>query len=240
MIKHTSKNQLCCKDLEKITSFICMIRQDHDINRLIEKLESKGRLILIGGSIRDLVLKESWPRDLDIVIQTPCTNFDNEVSGLNWTKNSFGGYKVKFKQIEIDFWSIYSSWAFKEGLIDPLYQNITNSSFFNIDSIWLSLQDKEWGGYLFDSLSHRTLDIVVPDKYVEKNPSRDLNVLRAFYLSKDYGLEFSPKVLSYIKSWLSDTEDPDATLTAAHLAHYGSYLPVSLPKNYSPQCQGLH
>lgn len=227
------KNMLYCKDIKKITEFISSVRQNPSINDLFEKLESKGQLILVGGSIRDLVFRQESPRDIDIIVQTPCIDFDNELERFKWTKNSFGGYKVKFNKIDIDFWSIYSSWAFKEGIVDTDCKSITNSSFFNIDSIWLNIESGEHGGYLFESLKSRILDIVVPDKKVRSNPSRDLNILRAFYLRRDYKLKFSDKVISYVDSWLSETKSPEDALTKAHMSHYGSYLPLDLPKSYT-------
>lgn len=98
-----------------------------DIIYSFEKIDS---VYLIGGAIRDIFLNNNF-KDLDFV----CTcdekyiiDFINN-NNLKYKKNSFGGYKISYLDIEIDMWSEVDLFNSIEYNLDGIVYNIGRDEF---------------------------------------------------------------------------------------------------------------
>lgn len=90
-----------------------------------------SNIYLLGGSIKDLLLGNS-PRDIDIIVL--CDN-DREIKSLiekykiEYVKNHFNGYKLKYNNLEIDIWNTNDFYKCIQYNFDGLFYDIKNKIF---------------------------------------------------------------------------------------------------------------
>lgn len=194
----------------------------YQVKQLFDKLNVLGDIILIGGAIRDFSLDKT-PRDIDIIIDTKETNFDQTLKYFSYKKNRFGGYKISIEDIEFDIWSINNNWAFKERIFETRFNNISKGTFYNFDAVTLNINTLDLDADLFlDAVRKKTLDITLEEDFIKQNPSPEVNIMRAFVIKKYWELEFSDKVTDYILEWFEKNEAPINSLEEAELKHYGA------------------
>ncbi|MRZ79399.1 hypothetical protein GKD14_11900 [Paeniclostridium sordellii] len=217
------KKQIYSSDLEKVERYIEHLRNKHsELNKLLIQLSDIGENILVGGAIRDIILKESKPRDLDFIINT---NKDLDIvlgDEFKYVKNRFGGYKINIESIELDIWSINDHWAFKEKIIEKDENNLRYTTFLNFDAIFYMLDKKSVDSYMFNScIKKECLDITLDEEFIYLNPSKDINVLRMLNIVDEWGLKLSNKSYIYIKKWIVDNKDDTIErLYRAQIKHY--------------------
>ncbi|WP_044481518.1 hypothetical protein [Paenibacillus antibioticophila] len=196
--------------------------QSFKIFELFRCLSEAGDIIIVGGALRNFAF-ENVPRDIDIIIDD-CSRdeLDDKLKEFDYQKNRFGGYKIKVDNIEFDIWSIYDNWAFKEGIHSSTFSNISKSTFFNFDAIAFNISTSELDADTFvHAFDTNLLDITLEDDFVPLNPTPEVNVMRAFHIHNEWGLEFSDKVKDYVSEWFLNTSDPYDKLHEAELKHYG-------------------
>lgn len=223
MNRITEKKHLNYYDTNKVLSYFFLQRKLRpEFDFLINNLEEFGELILVGGAIRDIVLKNQAPRDLDIIVDTDDTNLEDAFCGVKYKKNRFGGYKIIFDFIEIDIWSIRNNWAFKEGHLEHSINNLQKGAFFNIDSVFVNLNNGDFLASFFDeAIKNRCLDIVLPEHLINCNPYAELNVVRSFLLQKAWDLEFSSNLEKYLHTWFFTESNPKEKMRFAEERHFG-------------------
>ena len=178
-------------------------------------LEEKNDVFLFSGVIRDYFLYKDKSsnfnvRDIDIVVSDIDKFHSTFKNKIQYKKNSFGGLKLYFNDINIDVWQANLTWGLKNipqknrntpNIIDILPQTV----FFNCSSILFDFQNKKFienddsSFQLF--LDSRTLDIVL-----EENPLPELCVLNTIYYTKKYNLNISSKLADYVKDKFSKIE----------------------------------
>ena len=88
-------------------------------------------IYLIGGSIKDLLLDREV-RDIDIVV---LSNDDTQIKSfidkynLQYQRNNFGGYKIKYGDLEIDIWNSNDLYKCIQYNFDGLFYDIKNKVF---------------------------------------------------------------------------------------------------------------
>lgn len=216
-------------DWERVTDYIKEIRKHETIDNFFNKLETYGNIIIIGGSIRDIVLNGKDPRDIDIILDSEAIQIDDVFEGMEYTQNRFGGYKAVYNQQEFDVWSIINNWAFKTKILDATIENIPKGCFFNLDATYFNLSTGLGDAqYFSEALYRKQLDIVLDDEHIYTNPFPEINIVRAIVLKKEYNVTYSKKVETYIKWWLNKTTDPFNVLKNAMIRHYKQKDKVSL------------
>ncbi|KLV28947.1 hypothetical protein [Priestia megaterium] len=199
--------------------------QNKEIDYFFSKLEEYGDLILIGGAVRDIGMFNITPRDLDIIVNTTMLNLDNAFLQYNYHRNRFGGYKTVINSVEFDVWTINDNWAFKNNFLEHNIENIQHGAFYNIDSILVNLSGNYYeASYFNEAIEKRILDIILEDDLINENPSKEVNVLRAFVLKDKWELTFSNKLKNYIDLWLRTTVNPYSELEKAHYKHYKNQI----------------
>ena len=171
--------------------------QDDIINKL-DDLTLKTDVYLFSGIIRNYFLHIYLKRDIDVVIGEN-VNIDEEFKGLPITRNSFGGYKIKYPTTPLDIWHIKDTWGFhypQKSLELELDKKIPDTAFFNFSAIVFSLNKRKF--YYTDDfvkfLRNKDLD------YVYKfNANYPLCVVNTLYYSDKYHLKISDRLMKYIK-----------------------------------------
>ena len=217
------KKQICPEDLKKVDRYINELRRDNSqIDRLFDRLSDVGESILLGGALRDIILKNDLPRDLDFIVNTECNLDDLFGSEFKYIKNRFGGYKVNTESIEIDIWRMKDHWAFKENIIKKDKRNLKHTTFLNFDAIFYTVGSKIIDSEMFNSCIRKNcLDITLDDKFIYLNPSSDINVLRMLNIIYEWELKLSDKSYKYIKNWIcNNCEDAIDLLYKAQIKHY--------------------
>jgi hypothetical protein len=172
---------------------------DIDIKQFVTKLLEYTNLYIFSGIIRDFFMskkKESF-RDIDLVIEEDLI-LENIFENLNYKKNSFGGYKLKFKDVDVDLWVIKKTWALNQGQLKLEFDylnELPNTTFFNFSSILYSLNNKEFkiGIDFLRFIRDRKIELVL-----ENNPYPELCIINSFYYSDKLGLKLGLKLKKYL------------------------------------------
>lgn len=151
------------------------IRED-----LISELLNIGRVVIIGGVVRDLAFFGASSRpisDIDFVVTGSPLKLELLAKRLGAVPNRFGGFGLARGGYKVDFWSISKTWAKTEKYVmirSP--KDLVRSTFFDWDAIVYDMADKKVFAidqYL-NRLHRRILDI-----NLIHNPSIEGNVVRA-------------------------------------------------------------
>lgn len=173
-----------------------------------------GKIYIVGGFLRDIINQRA-SRDIDMIIDLPHNTIEDllKKSILSYKFNRLNGVKIKLNDFEVDLWSIENNWAFKNDLVkkneDYILSGIANGCFYNFDSIVFNINSKEFNASNYNNCAKsNTLDIIQKNVfYKKKNPTIEANILRAFYLQKEFGLNFSENCHAYLFSMLKFLKD---------------------------------
>lgn len=158
-----------------------------EVNEVISSLTSCAETYIFGGMIRDIGLfgLKKFESDIDLVFDG---NRELLLSALkkakikDYSKNKFGGFRVKQSKWDIDIWTTHDTWAIKEGHVDfNDVSSLLDTVLMTWDSVLYNLSTKKIiykDDYLDDLISGR-LDIVL-----DKNPNQlgsAVRLLRAIY-----------------------------------------------------------
>ena len=219
---HSTKKTIDKYDFIKCESYFNERKKNnYQFRYLINELEKLGDIILIGGAIRDIVLSQCEPRDIDLIIDT-----QEDIDGImntfdNTCRNRLGGYKISLDDLEIDVWTLDNHWAFKEKILDKSFNNIMYSTFLNFDSLFYNFSKRIGCAHVFnEAVSTSCLDITLKDEYINRNPTKDVNIVRMFIIEDSWNLKFSKKARTYIQQWVIEQENPVETLWKAQKKHY--------------------
>lgn len=216
-------------EFNKVFNFINYKKQrNYDFKYLLDELEKRGDIILIGGAIRDIILKNSEPRDIDIIIDTNDELRFLEKSFKKVDRNRFGGYKIHLNEIVVDVWSIQNHWAFREKILEKSFINIKYSTLLNYDSILLNLTKNIGCVEIFNEMAKSFyLDFTLSERDVNKNPTKAINIVRMLIIRDEWGLKFSDNVQRYIVNWILESKQPVEELWIAQKKHYRDNIRLS-------------
>ncbi len=169
-----------------------------EINVFLNKIAVSGDVLLFGGCLRDIALfgVKEFRSDIDVVF---CGDFKTLKETLNdWPSelNKYGGFRIKLGSWDIDIWSIFDTWAFRNELVAYVdYTSLLKTTIANWDAILFSWRTKEiyCCDHYFSDLQAGYLDIVL-----EKNPNTIgalVKLLRTVLLKRTSYL--SPRLSSF-------------------------------------------
>ena len=180
------------------------------------------KAVLFGGVPRDLVLygPSKRPRDVDIVVDCPFQELSSALASYAVQRTRFGGFKIAFGKWSFDIWSLRNTWAFANGYMDPTFDNLPKTTFFNVEAIAAQFNTsprKRRSLYSFgfsEAISSRVLDI-----NFEPNPFPQLCIIRGLVTAARHRFLLSPRLANYILEQASRTKIAD--IMYAQFAHYG-------------------
>lgn len=173
----------------------------------------RGTAYIVGGYFRDfLQYRES--RDIDIIVDVTNDYLIDVITELKLPHkiNRHNGIKISLSTIEIDIWSIENNWAFKNKLVklneDDKLNSIAKGCFYNYDSLVINLNNFNFNTkYYKKFLETRELDILqLNSVYKNLNPTTEANILRAFFLKYNYGIEYSENTINYLLKMIKNLE----------------------------------
>ena len=209
-------------DREKILSLIkIQSANNEDFKRFFEVLNLYMNVILIGGAARGALENDFNPRDLDFILNNDNMNdFESIIKNLhiNYIKNSFGGYKLKFKNLEVDVWSIYAHNAFIKGFMKPSVENLEKTCVINYDAVLYDFKKN----VLYDSIYQnckktKTIKLIGDLKMINSN-GIGRNVARLIRKQLESGYKFDDRTIKYIKDYFESNSKED--LYSAYQQHY--------------------
>lgn len=208
MLLATIKNKNAFK--KELSSFIDdFFARESQLKLFVSSVLENGDIYIVGGFVRDFINGKP-SRDIDIITVASEEQIGNLVKALhiNYTKNRHNGYKLSFHEIEMDIWSIADNWAFKKNYVKSnreAVRSIARGTFYNYDSLVFAYKTKKISvDYYNNCVKNNTLDILQKNsKYRGYNPTREANILRAFFLHEKHNLFFSENLAQYIRQHLS-------------------------------------
>ena len=220
-------------DFKKVDEYFTKLSyKSKEIKNLLESLKKYGELILLGGAIRDILIKDDNPRDIDLIIDTN-KNLDanREIDKIldKYTicqKNRFGGYKLNIDGIEFDICTMDNHWAFKNKLLTREIDNLKYSTFLDFDSIWYNLyNEKESNKYEYtffnDCIESNQINIISNKKeLVDLNPTKDINIIRILNIKNEWNLGIGDSVKKYVNNWVGANNNWVDELYYAQIKHY--------------------
>lgn len=185
--------------------FLRLLDEDKDFHNTFFHIMTEGTPYIIGGFIRD-VFENKQSRDIDIVVDINKDRLKEiiESESCSYQLNRFGGAKVQFKNIVVDFWSFESNWAFINKLVKlndkEKLNSLAKGCFFNYDALVVNAVNFSYNTKFFENfLEKRELDILQKRAlYKNLNPSLEANILRAIYIQKKYNATMSNNLKEYV------------------------------------------
>lgn len=215
---------------KQFDSYLKKIEDDNvELKNLIKRVIKKGDLYIIGGALRDFYfydLDDYKIRDLDLVFSEKIVEIEEILKEYSYCKNRFGGYKLKLKNLSIDIWSYYDSWAFKNKLIKGNKCNLSNlarGTYLNIDSLVYNYNNSQiYNRFFKEVLEKKEIEFVIKNKdYIEENPNSNINIIKMLYMKKKYNLNLSTKIKEYIIKY---SEKNYEKLYSSQFQHYNKKI----------------
>ena len=175
-----------------------------------------GSAYIVGGYLRDF-LNAKPSRDIDVIVDLANDKLLEIIqnSKVEYSVNRHKGIKIHFENVEVDMWSIENNWAFKNELVilnekDKLH-SIAKGCFYNYDSLVVNLHTLNMNFQHYSNFNaEKKLEILQKSPiYKNLNPTTEANILRAFYLKKVYGIEFSANTKRYLIDKIGEMRDND-------------------------------
>ena len=166
----------------------------------IETLSQKTKVYVFSGIIRNYFLHNYLVRDVDLVVES-----DNEIqqilTNVDYRINSFGGFKIRIGNKNVDLWRINKTWALnhQQLVLDlDLERFIPSTAFFNFSAVVYSINDRRfiYKKDFLSFLSTKTIDYVYAP-----NANESLCVVNTLYYSDKYNLKIGNKLQKLIMDW---------------------------------------
>lgn len=193
---------------------------DSEILTIINSISEKTSVFIFSGVIRNFFLGINEVRDIDLVLKN-AVDIHAYFDGFTIKKNSFGGYKISKKGLNIDLWILENTWALKhhqKSLDFDLELYIPSTAFFNFSAIVFSVNEMKFHKtkHFLRFLRDRQIDVVY-----KPNANYSLCIVNSFYYSDKFHLRISShlkKHLFYLyKYYKNDIE-------STQLKHFGKIL----------------
>lgn len=184
------------------------------LKELLYEIFVYGTAYIVGGYFRDF-LNNKESRDIDILVEVNNDKLYEIIynSDIKYSINRHGGVKIYFEKTTVDIWSFENNWAFRNDLVklneNDKLNSIAKGCFFNYDSLVINLHTYNLSIHNYSSfISEKKLDILYKSPlYKNLNPTKEANILRAFYLKKKYGIKYTLNTKNYLKQIIAEVRD---------------------------------
>ncbi|MFN0293123.1 hypothetical protein [Pedobacter helvus] len=187
---------------------------------LLERLSYVSNVLIFSGIIRNYFINYFGKvRDFDLVVDCDYNTLEEILRYYPFRKNSFGGYKVDVKGLNVDIWNITTTWAFVNKKLDAklfLKESLPQTTFFNFSAIVFDFNAKKflWESDFEEFLSKGAIDLVLED-----NPLPQLCIVNTIYYKHKYHLEVSKRLESYCLANFTKYSEKD--FKDIQLKHFG-------------------
>lgn len=196
------------------SSFSEVLDNNTSLKHLLYEIFVYGTAYIVGGYLRDII-NGKLSRDLDIIIDIKHEQLLEILMDSNseYSINRHNGIKIKYKNVEVDMWSIENNWAFKNNLVklndEKKLNSIAKGCFYNYDALVINLHTRNLNiKYYNDFIKNNCLEILQASPlYKILNPTTEANILRAFYLRKLYNVDYSSNTKQYLLKKIGSIKD---------------------------------
>jgi hypothetical protein len=170
-----------------------------DVHVVLKDLRKHGRLVLVGGMLRDLALfgNAGFRSDLDFVISPyDLGGFEKYMESIGARLNRFGGYALPSRKWQIDVWPLERTWAHVAGHTRVrTVGDLRSATFFRCDAILYDLDYRKLitAPNYFGDLHNRVLEI-----NLRPNPNPKGNAGRAFRYALMKGFRWGPQLSEFV------------------------------------------
>ena len=194
-----------------------------NLREIVEALKrTKWDAVVFGGVLRDLALygPSERPRDVDIVVNCSSYELSTWLSAFPSQRTRFGGFRVRLHKWNFDIWTLRETWAFTASDMEPTFENLPKTTFFNIEGVAAQLNTaprQKRAVYSFgfaDAISSKILDI-----NFEPNPFPQLCIVRGLLTAVRHRLVLSSRLARYMADHANRTEI--AEIVQVQSRHYG-------------------
>jgi hypothetical protein len=184
--------------------------------------QTKWDAVVFGGVLRDLALygPAERPRDVDIVVNCSSYELGTWLSAFPSQRTRFGGFRVRLHKWNFDIWTLRETWAFTTSDMEPTFENLPKTTFFNIEGVAAQLNTAPrqkravYSCGFADAISSKILDI-----NFEPNPFPQLCIVRGLLTAVRHRLLLSSRLARYMASHANRTEI--AEIVQVQSGHYG-------------------
>jgi len=160
-----------------------------------------GRIAIVGGFIRDLYLskEEFSPRDIDLVVDNmTIIELEKQINQFCVGKTSLGGYKLIINDCYIDIWRVQDTFSFTiEKKLLPSFNNLSYTTFLNIESIVIELQENKLVT-IHDNGFSNAINTGILDINYELNSFPPRNIVKSLTITKNLNMKISKALAEYI------------------------------------------
>lgn len=185
--------------------FSSRYRGREDVRNTLKELRRHGRIVLVGGMLRDLALfgNAGFKSDLDFVIAPyDLAAFEKHMKSIGARTNRFGGYALPLRKWQVDVWPLERTWAHVEGHAKVrTIGDLRNATFFKCDAIVYDLDNRNLrtqAGY-FRDLDQKVLEI-----NLRPNPNPKGNAVRAIRYALTKGFRWGPQLSEFLAEVIDD------------------------------------
>ncbi len=199
-------------------------RGREDVHVALKELRRRGRLVLVGGMLRDLALfgNAGFRSDLDFVIAPyDLHSFENHMDSIGARMNRFGGYSLPSRKWQIDVWPLERTWAHVAGHARVrTVGDLRRATFFKCDAILYDLDYRKLiaAPDYFGDLANKFLEI-----NLRPNPNPKGNAVRAFRYALIKGFRWGPQLSQFVDEVL-ESEGWNSLLEAEQRSFRSQYL----------------
>ncbi len=209
--------------------FFSEIDSRRDFQLFLSRLKDQvdHDIFIFGGLIRDIYIQgvKKFYSDIDVVVDCEVSDLEkflNFQSGLTYTKNKFGGFRVHFFPWDLDIWCVKDTWAFKQGLVIYQHPNdLLNTTLLNWDSVIFNIRTRRLmcGDDYFSDMDDGLLKIVL-----KNNPNEVGALVRIFRaIRSKYVKTIDFSVIQFISEKL-DFYRPSDIVAYERVSYYKRYL----------------
>lgn len=198
------------------------------IQRFLKDLEAESwAAVIFGGLARDLAVQSGLVQAKDVDIVVPGAEEEDLASFVSpylRRRSRFGGYVLNIRGWRVDIWTLESTWAFREGLVEPaVVECLPDTTFLDVGAVAIEVNSRVgkarqiYESGFVDAVERRTVGI-----NLRQNPYPALCALRAIIISRRIEFSLSSELVSYIIEVTNS--DGVEGLMEAQRSHYDKEL----------------
>lgn len=190
-----------------------------ELTKFLKKATEQVDIYVFSGVIRNYFLNKHEIRDLDFVVED-VSKIIQLIGDYDFRKNSFGGYKIKIGELNVDLWETKNTWAFKyQNQIEyQLFRVIPNTSFFNFSSVIYHLNSKE---FIFNDDFLNFLKTKELEVSFFPNPNYQLCVINTIYYSEKYKLTIGKNLKDFLVKY---SKKMGSNFPDVQIKHFGKVM----------------
>ena len=205
---------------ESFKLYLKYVLQEEELWKILNFLAEHNKVYVFSGVIRDFLTGMTCPvRDVDLVVKKTA-HLDlllRNLRNIEVRRNSFGGFKLKYKHLTFDIWGISDTWNIKLHNLNPNPYILINTVFFNFSAIVFDFQKEK---FIYNQKFLKFLNTYEMDVVNELNPNNALCIINTLYYHHKYGFSIGKN----LSKWIRKHFDTHMDFEGVQKSHFGKIL----------------